>query len=127
MEDIRIIGADKEKTHRYEGELYQVYLELSEKPPTEWVRIFDDIWSGRMLYLMKRPAHVEGKYLVITCGLDEIARHHVPQLKKAFEQTNTGYREYLGREKEEADRSEKEAEEERRQIEETLDSLSFDE
>lgn len=126
MEDIKIIGVDKDATGKASGELYDVVFNLSEAPDWEWTYLFDDIWRHRTSYSMKRSASIIGTNLVITCALEEVEPSHLPELKKAVERTNTEMRERQVSSKEKLDRQLKQAREDRRRIEQALDKLTFD-
>lgn len=127
MADIKIIGVDKDRTHRAIGldkeepfKLYDIYLELSEAPPSGWRRVFQG-YNPRSHELID-VAWISGKYLVITCALEllGVMGPDLPTfLKKLIEQTNTQYREHLAKKAAQADR-------ERELIARALDKLVFD-
>jgi len=123
MEDIRIIAADKERTHRAlrSDVLYDVFFELSEAPPAGWRRLFDSIWSDFLKYgRAGRTAYISGKYLVLICRLVQVEiEAHLAQLKEAIKGTNEGYRNRIAQ-------AAKEAEKERKKIAKALDKLTFD-
>lgn len=121
MKDIRIIGVDKDKTRKALGsELYHVYFQLSEVPPSDWKRIFHEIWCAPEFgYPVETAAYASGKYLVVKCVLEDVPQFVLPTLKKAIERTKAEYGEYEAR-------TRKEAEKERRRIAQVLDKLTLD-
>jgi hypothetical protein len=44
---------------------------------------------------MKRRGRVEGDHIVIHCALDEIDKHHMPELKETLDRVNERYRQYV--------------------------------
>ena len=96
FEEIRIVGAEEELTHAPDPArpaMYDVYLKLSDAPPTEWAQAFDDEWQHR-LYSKKRRARVEGDHIVIHCPPDEIEKDHKTELMAVVAQANQRYRQF---------------------------------
>lgn len=127
FEDIRLIGVDKARTRIPDPSktLYNVYFELSAKPPTDWIEIFNAERS-LTLHNMRREAWVEGRYIVVHCPLDEIQGYHLRDIKKNIENTNKRYREALGQYEAQRERELKRKEEEERRKNNILGSLNFD-
>jgi hypothetical protein len=96
--DIKIVGADDELTNApnpSKPAMYDVYLKLSADPPPEWAQLFDQEWQNRF-YSIKRRGRVEGDHIVIHCALDEIERHHMPELNETLARVNERYQQYAG-------------------------------
>ncbi len=74
---------------------------------------------------MWRRAWVEGAYIVVHCPVDELQRHHLPDLKQDVAETNRTYRDLLQQARMREARAQQLAEEERRKTEQELDSLNF--
>jgi hypothetical protein len=94
--DIKITGADEKLTHVPEPSrplMYDVYLTLSESPPSPWSQLFDETWRQH-LYSMKRRAQVVGQHIVIHCPLDEIETSQKPELLKVIAEVNGRYRQF---------------------------------
>jgi hypothetical protein len=96
FEDIRIIGYDSSKTNQPnpEKDLYNVYLTLSADPPEEWIKIFE---AERQFprHNMWRRAWIEGGSIVVYCGLDEVKKYHLEDLKLDVQNSNGKFRKYL--------------------------------
>jgi hypothetical protein len=89
-------GFDEEKTYKPDSTklLYNVYLELSDMPSSEWAQIFD---AERRFprHSMWRRAWIEDKYIVIHCVPDELNKYHLRDLKEDANNANMKYRRYL--------------------------------
>lgn len=98
FEDIRIIGVDKENTYRPDvnRDLYNVYFSLSNVPPREWVEIFE---AERRFprHSMWRKAWIDGSFIIVHCGLDEVKMYHFKDITEDVYVSNKKYREYLVR------------------------------
>lgn len=96
FQDIDIIDLDEGRTHNPDPTylLYNVYLKLSASPSPAWQEIFD---GERRFprHSMWRRAWIEGAYIVVYAPLEEIEKHHLPDLKEDVRNTNLKYREYL--------------------------------
>jgi len=126
FENISITGVDRDRTYKPDPSklLYNVYFELSDYPPQEWVEIFD---AERQFprHTMWRRAWIEGRYIVVYCVPEEVGKYHLRDIKQDVETCNERYREYLQREAiHQARQAQREAEEERA-LEEALDNLDF--
>lgn len=126
FQDICILDVDKEKTYNPNPEkaLYNVYFQLSEHPPSEWVEIFD---AERQFprHTMWRKAWVEGKYVVVYCVPEEVKRYHLRDIKQDVDTCNEKYRQYLHREAMQKAREEQRAIEEKNALNSALDGLKF--
>lgn len=95
FKDITIIGVDKDRVNKPnpEKEMYEVYFELSEVPPSEWIGFFDE---GRRIPLHSkwRKAWIEGKYVVVYCCLDEVELHQ-RGLNENVAKSNKKYQDFL--------------------------------
>jgi hypothetical protein len=127
FEDINITGTDKNKLYKPDPEmsLYNVYFSLSRRPTQEWVQIFE---AERRFprHTMWRKAWIDGQYVVVHCGLDEIKKYHLEDIKQDVASTNVKYREYL---QQQAINKQKEMirkDKQRRQIDDALDGLEFE-
>ena len=90
MTNIRITGVNENLLERVEGTIFDVYLDLSETPPSGWSRRFAEAWRSA-LYSMKRNARVEGNRIVVRCPPDEIATDHRSHLIEAVAEANRRY------------------------------------
>ncbi len=96
FKDIKIIGIDSSRTYKPDPNtgLYNIYFELSDYPPSEWVQIFD---AERRFprHSMWREAWVEGKYIVVYCPPDEVKRFHLNDIKYDTVTCNVKYKGFL--------------------------------
>ncbi len=125
--DLKITGVAEERTYQPDPStaLYNVYLELSNHPPSEWVQIFH---AERRFprHSMWRRAWVDGKFIVVHCCLGEIKSHHLGDLKENVANTNSRYRRYLYEEDQKATREVALKEQEGRELEKAFSGLNFD-
>ncbi len=91
FEDITIVGIDSQASTRVNQALFDVALELSESPPSEWVSHFDRLWMEEW-YMMKKRVEVSGSHIIITCVPAEIETEHLPHLKAVVAGANLAYR-----------------------------------
>lgn len=125
--DVRIVGVDKQRTRKPDPslDLYDVHLQLSSRPPADWGRVFEAQRSFPR-HTMWRRAWVDGSYIVVNCGLDELQRYHIPDLKTDVAAANDKYRELLRQAQAQQTQTERKAEEERRRKDEALDALDLE-
>ncbi len=122
FQDINLLAVVSEKTTRPDKtkDLYNVYFKLSATPDSLWKEIFNHVHENRFS-LMLRKAYVQGEYILVYCGLDEVQKHHVGILKQDLIDTNRYYKEHLIKiEKQQ----EKERIEEQRSKQEVADKLN---
>jgi hypothetical protein len=96
FEDILIVDLDDGRSYRPDPDklLYNMYLKLSKRPPTEWGQIFE---AERRFprHTMWRRAWIEGQHIVIHCVPDELEKYHLADLREDVKNSNTKYRQYL--------------------------------
>ncbi|MDD5131306.1 MAG: toll/interleukin-1 receptor domain-containing protein [bacterium] len=126
FDDVRIIDRDKNKTYKPDDAkaLYNVYLKLSQYPPSEWVEYFD---AERQFprHTMWRRAWIEGNCVVVHCVPDEIAKYHLKDLKQDVQNANAQYREYLKKVAQQEAKHNHLEREEQRSLDRALDDLKF--
>ena len=97
FDDIRIVGIDEKRTHNPDPTklLFNVYLNLSSEPSSDWVEIFN---AERRFprHTMWRRAWIESKNIIVHCALDELEKYHLEDLQQDVDTTNKKYRQYLG-------------------------------
>jgi len=126
IEPIKIVGPDKEKTHKVEDgkELYDVYFELSGEPPISWIKFFNE--SRRFSrHFMWRETRVDGKYVVVRCCLDEVKKYHANDIKTDVKYANEKYIEHLSLKAEEEKKAKAEEDDENSEIDEALGDIEF--
>lgn len=127
FQDIHLLGVDKGKTYNPNTEkaLYNVYFQLSEHPPSEWVEIFD---AERQFprHTMWRKAWIEGKHVVVYCVPEEVKRYHLRDIKQDVQTCNEKYRQFLHREAMQRVREQQKESEEKQALNSALDELDFD-
>jgi hypothetical protein len=96
FDDIKIVEIDDNRSYKPDERkaLYNVYLKLSNQPTSEWQQIFE---AERKFprHTMWRRAWIEGKHIVIHCGLEEIEKYHLNDLQEDVNNSNKKYRDYL--------------------------------
>ncbi|HHT9105618.1 MAG TPA: toll/interleukin-1 receptor domain-containing protein [Candidatus Wujingus californicus] len=127
FEDIKILEIDDGKSYKPDPTklLYNIYLKLSESPPTDWQQIFE---AERRFprHTMWRDSWIEGEYIVVHCVPDEIGKYHANDLKEDVRNSNAKYRQYLTEEaRKEAKKAER-ALSERNQLKELKQKIRFD-
>lgn len=124
--DIQIVGADESRTHNPNPQLgiYHVYLQLSATPPHQWVEFFE-AERGFPRHSMWRRAWIEGNCIVIACGLDEIKRYHLADLREDVQKSNTLYRQFLVQQDLQRARQAQQETEERKRVKSALSDLDF--
>jgi hypothetical protein len=125
FQDIKIIGVDKNKINRPDPEkqIYDVFFELSEVPPSEWI----DVFNGERRtpsHSLWRKAWIEGKYVVVNCTLEELGQQQ-KDLNENIATSNKQYKEYSSRLEERNQQKISKAEEEKKKINDALDKLKF--
>ena len=127
FEDISITGTDKDMLYKPNPDkaLYNVYFNLSARPSQEWAQIFE---AERRVprHTMWRHAWVEGQHIVVHCGLKEVKKYHLNDIKQDVANTNRKYREYLQQQAIEKEREKLREEKEDQEIEDGLEGLDFD-
>lgn len=127
FEDIRIIGLDEHKTHNPDTKkaLYNVYLQLSGVPPSEWQMIFEE--ERRFpRHTMWRRAWAEGQYIVVHCVPSEVEKYHLSDLKQDVTNSNAKYRQYLTEQSRKETRELERQQAESRQVKDLKDRLKFE-
>lgn len=96
FQDIAIAEVEKSQSYKPDPQklLYNIYLRLSDIPPSEWVEIFD---AERQFprHSMWRRAWVESNCIVIHCVPDELKQYHLRDLKEDVTNSNSKYRQQL--------------------------------
>lgn len=96
FEDIEITELDEHRTHNPDPSrgVFNVYLRLSARPPTEWTQIFD---AERRFprHSMWRRAWIEGAFVVVQCPLHEVERYHDRDLRLDVQNANEKFRGFL--------------------------------
>lgn len=122
--DLNIVDVDKDRTYQPNREyaLYNIYFKLTSTPSREWVQIFE---AERAFprHSMWRKAWIEGAYVVVNCGLDEVKRYHMKDITEDVASTNNKYREYLRQQEIRKQREKEKAEQEKRKLDNALDDL----
>ena len=125
--DIRIVGKDESasKPDQQHKDVWYVHFRLSERAPYQWPEIFQDEWQSP---LSTKPVEVRvsGDRLVIRCALDDLKDCHFPRLKKAVEETNREYREFLAKQTRATEAEKEKQKLEREQLHSLNDELDFD-
>lgn len=127
LEDIRIIDVPKDMARRTDPakEMYDVYFELSESPPSAWGNLF---LAEREFprHSSWRRARLEGRYIVVHCALSEVKKYHLPDLKEDIRNTNQKFREHLSSLEKGKHLERQRKKEERRRIDGALSDLALD-
>lgn len=123
FDDIKIMGVLKDKTYKPDEKLnlFNIYFNLSSKPPIEWAQIFSEEHQSN---LNRREAEVEGKYIKVRCCLDEV-NNQLEELKRNVVNTNEKYRKYLTRQEIKKNEKQEQADSEQSKIDKALDGLDF--
>lgn len=124
--DISIVGVDKDRTHNPDPRkaMFNVYLELSASPPNDWDQLFAQERSFPR-HTMWRRAHLEGRYIVVHCPIDEVGKHHLNDLKQDVANANHKYREALAKHLQQLERKKELQRQEEEKRNDALDSLDF--
>ena len=127
FEEIRITDLDVDMTQPSQEApgFRRLYLKLSEEPPREWVRLFEQerrfpphrIW---------RNAWVIGGHIVVECVPEELEQFQLNHLKEDVANTNRKFPECAATKKAEILQQLREREEARKQLEELRAKLRFD-
>lgn len=93
---IKIVSLDTSRTKPSSAggnTMRNLYLELSEVPPSGWSNFFDQErnFSGHTIHTMKRKAWIEGKYIVIDCVPKELEHYYLGDLKADVYNANQKY------------------------------------
>lgn len=122
---IRIERMNGEKTRNHAGSetVYNVYFDLSGYPLPEWRSIFLESWVATKL-----PHHVdvELSFLVVRCGLPEVATVILPALKAIVATTNAAYMRFAQKEATALEHREDLWRAERERVEATAALLTFE-
>jgi hypothetical protein len=92
--DLTIVGLDPEQSFQRSGQFWNHVFILSAEVPSEWSRIFEEVWDGAR-YNPKRHARIEDNTLVTICLSEELAGEHMQFLIAAVARTNDAYRDSL--------------------------------
>ncbi|KNG92664.1 hypothetical protein [Pseudaestuariivita atlantica] len=115
---IKITGMDANRTYKFEGAIYHVYLTLSASPSADWIDDFNRSWRDHF-YMMKRHAQVEGAYIRVDCPLVEIETGLKSELGKIIQEVNAREAERISRAEKARTEQEVREKEERAMIEAT--------
>lgn len=77
------------------GAIYDVTLNLSPMPTSDWTEIFNREWVSHF-YMQKKNAEAFGSKILLQCTLDALGDGLLEQLKIVAAKTNTIYREHTG-------------------------------
>ena len=123
--EIRIVGLNTDKTRKTVGSntVYQVYFELSRKPPLAWRDIFGQKWKDLN---PTQEAGIDERFLVMHCPLQEVATTHLPALKRAVEATNVEYKQFAREQVREEEHLADVWKEERKTVEDMAKTLKFE-
>lgn len=106
-----------------------MYLELSQTPPSGWSGFFDQERSFPR-HSMWRRAWIEGKHIVIDCVPEELERYHLSDLKEDVSNANLKYDQAAEREiqrsKREEELEKKKADNEKERLDNLKGRLDFD-
>lgn len=91
--EIKVIGVDEIRTHKNdsEGQVYNVYFELSLVPPNEWKNIFEKQNSAKQ---NSKKFWIDGRHVVVQCPLGEI-ESILKDVRKEVTRTNQKYQECM--------------------------------
>ena len=127
FEEIRITDLDADLTQPSQEApgFRHLYLKLSEEPPPEWVKIFEQerrfpshrIW---------RNAWVVGAHIVVECVPEELEQSQLNHLKEDVAKANKKFSEWAVKNDAEILRQLRERAEVRKQLEELRGKLKFD-
>lgn len=127
FEDIKILEIDDSRSYKPDPTklLYNIYLKLSDSPPTEWQQIFE---AERRFprHTMWRDVWIAGEYIVVHCVPDEIEKYHATDLKEDVRNSNLKYRQYLTEEAQKEAKKAERALSERNQLKELKQKIRFD-
>lgn len=127
FKDITLVEVVQDMTTKPDErkELFNVYFKLSETPDYIWTNIFEKVHKNRF-HTMLRKAYVEGGYIVVYCGLDEVQKYQIGILKKDLEETNKYYKDYLEKEAQRLEKEKLKSEATQKEIQEKLGNISID-
>jgi hypothetical protein len=127
FEDIKILEIDDTKSYKPDPTkfLFNIYLKLSDLPPSEWQQIFD---AERRFprHTMWRKAWIEGEYIIIHCVPDEIEKYHASDLKEDVMNSNQKYRQYMTEEAQKEAKKTERVRSESNQLKELKQKIKFD-
>lgn len=96
FQDIRMEDLDLSRSYNPDPSklLMNMYLRLSDPPPSEWREIFD---AKRRFprHTMWRSAWTEGQFIVIYCVPEELEKYHLRDLREDVTNANSKFRSYL--------------------------------
>jgi hypothetical protein len=127
FEEIRIIGLDVDLTQPSQEApgFRRLYLKLSEEPPPEWVKIFEQerrVPSHRVW----RSAWVVGAHIVVECVPEDLEQSQLNHLKEDVANTNRKFSECAATKRAEILHQLRERAEVRKQLEKLRGRLKFD-
>jgi len=110
--------------------LYTVPFALSQRPPSEWARIFIENWKRPPRWsTMHRPgiARINGATVVLDgTTISEVESVHRETLKLVLDETNREYRELLEQQKQKRMRENAQLDEHRKQVEDAARRIKFE-
>jgi hypothetical protein len=127
FEEIRITDLDVDLTQPSQEApgFRRLYLKLSEEPPPEWVRIFEQ--ERRFpSHQTWRNAWVVGAHIVVECIPDELEHFQLNHLKEDVANANKKFSEFAATKNAEILQQVRERAEARKQLEELRTKLKFD-
>ena len=104
--DIDIVDLDIARTSwsRVHSSMRTVYLKLSREPDVMWTRNFLEERAKR-INPKRHGLWIEDDYIVIDCFVEEVDRHHLPDLRLSVAYANRKGHEHVGQRREEAAQS----------------------
>ncbi|WP_374330445.1 hypothetical protein [Aestuariivirga sp.] len=123
--EIKIVGLDDEASRVPPSGMADIFLNLSDSPPNDWVRMFHHYWKHKF-YTLKCSASVVGSRLQIGCLPEDLKNVHLPELKKVIAEANLQYTGLLAKQEQE---KQEQLERDRLQRQRALDlkkTLKFD-
>lgn len=124
--DIKIVDLDVTLTRQSDKApgLRQMFLKLSQVPPSEWTQIFDNERTFPR-HSMWRRARIEGNHIVVDCAPDEIEKYHLRDLKQDVANSNAKYRDYLRQVYQQQTQAKQAEDAEKRRLDELRSKLDF--
>jgi hypothetical protein len=125
--NIKIVGIVNDRTRQdseYSG-LQDYYLQLSSRPPADWVHFFDESRDFAR-HSMWRDAWIEDDCVVVKCALAELEKYHITDLKQDVETANKKYWGYKNRERQLQKELLQQEEKKRMERDNVLNNIKFD-
>ena len=104
--DIDIVDLDVARTSwsRVHSSMRTVYLKLSREPDVMWTRHFLEE-RGKRINPKRHGLWIEDDYIVIDCFVEEVERHHLPDLRLSVAYANQKGHEQVGHRRSQAAQS----------------------